>query len=1172
MVLKYSDIFHQNSYFQRAVNLSLDAGKLDFVDHYIPTKASASVLKRYLKAVLNPSQDRASVLIGPYGKGKSHTMFLVLSMLSEDGEVAERSFALLADRLENVDPEAATLVRQIRSNGIRLLPVVINNRYLNIRQAFLASIKSSLEDNKLSALLPNNFFSQCLSVINRWRNDFPDTYRSYISYLNRIGTSPSEFQAKLEQFDAEALQQFRDCHKAILSGAEFDPLIESDVPTLFDAVASSLKKSSKFCGIFVVFDEFGKYLESIVDQQKQPNFDVLQDFAELCSRSKDSRMLISCISHKTISSYAEHASETQLQSFRTVEGRFSTIYYTSNFEGNFSLIAGALGRNANAYQLFVEQHIEEHQKTVEECESLGCFSGYESSVSEIVDQCFPMHPLTALSLIKMSERAAQNERTLFTYLADQSSPMAHIIQKNTGEYELDTVEPVYDWFHSVVREDREDRELRETVIFTDSLLPTLTADESKLVKAIVLFDMVTDPCLSATKQILTSALQWSSERYDNTVQNLEKAHRIYTRRSDGVLCLMHTAADSVRLDIDHEIKLRHDRRMDIAGQLAELRAPGYTIPRRYNDRFSMVRWFNNVYISADHFFMQRDSRFLKSNGIADGYVLYLLGNAEPEEVQQQLRAWNDNSIIVLVPKIKFTAGSSIEECAAIGKLLQHEQDETIKNELVFYYEDMLQVVGKAFARLFEENPYCVSIDNIITCTNPGPEVSRLCEDLLYPLTPAINHEMINRTDVSGQMRQARTNVINTILSNSNWEEAYDRRKAEYPILRAILGHLDNPRMQKIIEIIEQFVSGCEQHKQPVSNLYEILLKSPYGLRRGVLPILIAYVLKGDKDHVTLFNHNQELPLDGDTLAALNDHVDDYELLVDRGNPEQAAYLHALHDEYTPSDPSINIRAIHDALSQIVRSLPRSARASKLTLEVRTDAVSVVPIAETLVGVRTQLVQFNSNSRDILLEKIPAILGISPSSSCAMKLIDSVAFLQKYTKVLGRAIEKMIVRRLVGSDGQSLRGAMTSWYQKLPEAKLQHIYSSSATGFLNVCACKDNHTDIEWINMCATALTGLPIEDWSDVQVQGINENLNLAITEIEKTEVKASSIQSTDAIVVALGGKQISHSLENEPLEGLNQLLYHTMKSAINDYGDALTSEDKLLVLANLILHLNDKD
>ncbi len=382
MQLRYSDIFHQNMYFQRAVNLALDAGRLDFVDHYIPTKASALILKRYLRASIDSTQDRASVLIGPYGKGKSHTMFLALSILSEDSAEADLSFRNLAARLENVDEEAADLVRHIRTNKIRLLPIVINNRYLNIRQAFLASLKSALTDKELSELLPNNYFAQCQEVIQRWKVEFPKTYEAYDKYLRNRGLAPAELEMRLGQYDSDALRQFKECYRTILSGAEFDPLLESDVPSLFEAVSRSLTERSEFSGIFVVFDEFGKFLESVAEQQKKPDFVILQDLAEICCRSDNPRMLLTCISHKSISSYAEHASATQVQSFRTVEGRFSPIYFTSNFEGNFSLIAGALGRDANAYKSFISQHQTEHKQTVDDCTNLGCICGLSQFLAQ----------------------------------------------------------------------------------------------------------------------------------------------------------------------------------------------------------------------------------------------------------------------------------------------------------------------------------------------------------------------------------------------------------------------------------------------------------------------------------------------------------------------------------------------------------------------------------------------------------------------------------------------------------------------------------------------------------------------------------------------------------------------------------------------------------------------
>ena len=414
MALTYSDILAQNVAFQRAVNLSMDQGRLQLVDSYIPTAASANILARFLLAAIQPGADRASILIGPYGKGKSHTLFVAMSVLSEQGDEAEAVFARLAERLELVSKDAANLVRRIRYDAIRLLPVVVNDRYLDIRQAFLASLRTALQAAGLTDIMPDNYFQRCLETISRWKKEYPNTHADYIHYLRTRGEKPEDFEARLRQFDASALSIFRDCHQAILSGTTFDPLLESDAPTLYRFVAEALRTKGAWNGLFVVFDEFGKYLESA--ESGGDRFKALQDLAEICSRSEETCLMLTCISHKAISEYATNLNQTQRISFRTVEGRFQPIYFTTTFEGSFSLIAGALGRNLALYQQFIGNHRAEQSSTVAECAALGCFAGYEHSVEEIVSQCFPMHPLTTLSLMKLSEQAAQNERTLFTFL------------------------------------------------------------------------------------------------------------------------------------------------------------------------------------------------------------------------------------------------------------------------------------------------------------------------------------------------------------------------------------------------------------------------------------------------------------------------------------------------------------------------------------------------------------------------------------------------------------------------------------------------------------------------------------------------------------------------------------------------------------------------------------
>ena len=57
--------------FQNSVNLSMDLNNQKKIDSYIPTRSAKSILNWYQKSVEH-NTDNATILIGPYGKGKSH--------------------------------------------------------------------------------------------------------------------------------------------------------------------------------------------------------------------------------------------------------------------------------------------------------------------------------------------------------------------------------------------------------------------------------------------------------------------------------------------------------------------------------------------------------------------------------------------------------------------------------------------------------------------------------------------------------------------------------------------------------------------------------------------------------------------------------------------------------------------------------------------------------------------------------------------------------------------------------------------------------------------------------------------------------------------------------------------------------------------------------------------
>ena len=75
------DMVSVASGFQYSVNIGYDLGSDDKLKNFIPTKSAFSLLEDILLSVNPTSTDRARVLIGAYGKGKSHIVLTILSIL-----------------------------------------------------------------------------------------------------------------------------------------------------------------------------------------------------------------------------------------------------------------------------------------------------------------------------------------------------------------------------------------------------------------------------------------------------------------------------------------------------------------------------------------------------------------------------------------------------------------------------------------------------------------------------------------------------------------------------------------------------------------------------------------------------------------------------------------------------------------------------------------------------------------------------------------------------------------------------------------------------------------------------------------------------------------------------------------------------------------------------------
>ena len=104
---KFKDFIEIDKKFQNSINLQLDIDNLSKLNSYIPTHSSILVLDGFLNNVLS-DRDKANILIGPYGKGKSHLLLVLLALLHGS---MERDQVILG-KIEKIDPQLTEEIRQ----------------------------------------------------------------------------------------------------------------------------------------------------------------------------------------------------------------------------------------------------------------------------------------------------------------------------------------------------------------------------------------------------------------------------------------------------------------------------------------------------------------------------------------------------------------------------------------------------------------------------------------------------------------------------------------------------------------------------------------------------------------------------------------------------------------------------------------------------------------------------------------------------------------------------------------------------------------------------------------------------------------------------------------------------------------------------------------------------
>lgn len=1193
--------------YQYSINVGYDLGDKEKIKNFIPTTTAIDIMEDLILSTANTSTDRARILIGAYGKGKSHIILVLLSLLS--GKEPEQFHDLLL-KIKDYNNDLYNYALNYIKSGTKLLPVIIQGSNTSLAQSFLVAMQQALEAEGLDNIMPETHFKSAIERINVWKENYPDTYRKFINIINQPA---NEFVMRLAEFDVEAYEQFVSIYPTLTSGSVFNPFFGFAVIELYTAVVKKLRTKG-YNGIFVLYDEFSKFLETGINKISSVDIKLLQDFAEKCNRSKENQMHLLLISHKEISNYIDKLPKQKVDGWKGVSERFKHIEVQNNYSQLYEIIASAIQKDREFFSDFFKRNSRIFKEIAEAFSNESMFPELTETEFEtkILYGCYPLHPITTFILPRLSEKVAQNERTLFTFLsATQKYTLSAYIETIDRDFPIVTPDYLYDYFEPLFKQEVYTSDVHKTYILASTILAKLEPDslESKIIKTIALIYIVGQyEKLPPLPTIITStfSINVGASKVAKVLSDLrENQYLIYLKKSNNYLRLK----NSVGIDISRrvsEIKGEIMGAQSLKRILNDVSFDNYLYPTSYNDENEVVRYFDFSFIEGSEILSVADWNKKISDINGDG-VVYGIIPQNTEEVVEIRKVLTDQKIcheriVFILPSQKWEIEDVAYEYQALKKLKEENLgDEGLVEEFDIYLEDLEEVLHRFISAYLKpelrvvEYYYKGKRQPIYRKTQVSQLLSKICQSI-YTQMPVIKNEVINKDILSSVAINSRSKVINGLLSNElqpnlgltgTGPDIFIMRSTlvnkgilveDNSLVQLRISGNEDEKIQNVLNVISEFfMSASKDRKENFGQLYAQLTSPEYhiGLKKGVIPIYIAAVLHHYKQHLVVVRNNRELDITVELLNSINENPTEYMVYLENWNQAKADYISALErifaDEIRPEEKEYNTFAyIVRAMQRWFMKLPLYAKGLK---QIYHGFGKVSEMEVEKQRFISMLKNPEINAHEFLFQRLLSIFGFK---DVTCEIVDRI---REIKTLLDEAKDRLInglicdVRAMFRNDQlkeSSLSSIIKDWYDELNDNTKNYLFTSGEDQILELFRTITND-EKSFIEKLAKTLTGLRIDDWDANKVKLFLEELQEFKSTIEKQNKNTSSPSSQQQsnvyriTFIDEAGNQITKTFNKVKTSARGQLLVNEICAALDEYGQALSDGEKRQVLMNII-------
>ena len=1097
-----SELFHVTSRFHRSVHLERDFYTENALDGYVLTVTARETLQRVIAVLGNESTSKAWTLTGPYGSGKSAFALFTAKLLGDSKSPTTQG---AWDLLKRGDKSLWHQFSDFDSHGYSgFCPVLISGERAPITLALLRGLEHGLT-----------------------------TFRG-----SRGGI------AHHTSFHSIVL----DIQKQLGAAENGTPPHASEITDLFESATHQIGAEGG-TGLLLVVDELGKFLEYAAQNPTHGDLFVLQSLAEVASRSKQTPLLMLTILHQAFEQYAQRLATSQREEWAKVQGRFEDVSFMEPTEQVIRLIGGAIEGTAAiekpnlsvAADLGLTPHrldTNEFRLLLEDCLPL---HPTVALIASSLFRRFAQNERSLFALLNSSEpHGFQDFLTNRTY---DGRVLPTYTLFNLYDY-------IHTALGSSLYTSREGEKWAEIESAIERL-PDPSPMTVKLIKTIGLLGIVGEVSinLKASKALLRYALDdglgISQNEVDGPVESFESALATLEGRS---IAIYRRYNDAYALwegsDVDIEERLRDaranlDPNLQLPDALSELMQPQPLIARRHLFVTGTLRYFAVRYTDLEGF--DADLQMPSDDpdeDAPDGLVLYVLPTSEDEAEQLVEKATEASvadreEVLIAIPQSIGFLRDAVLELWCLGwvekNTFQLDGDATARRELRARRTEAEQEVSAQLIALFGgtigssqggDGFAPIHQDDVRDCLwyhrgEPAQIVSRralneylstIC-DSVYHRTPILRNELINRRQISSQAASARRRLIEAMLESQQLENlgisGYPPEMSIYLSLLSDTGiHRnvsgiwefhppnadDKSRIFSIWSEIESFLNQCEGRRQSVDKLYKRLEQSPFGLRRGPMPILLCAVLLHYESEIALYEEGSFVAdISMPVFERLIKSPEKFEIKRFRMEGIRAEvfeqFTGMISKPVSTEGSPPNLLVIVRPLISFIQKLPRY---TMLTQD----------LSDAAIALRRAITDAREPDA-LLFEQLPQALGFDtfgPSAETDSKTVNAFFnTLRGALSELNRAYDELLsfIENLLASAFSLQSNSDSSHIELMHKAQplLDWTIDTKLKGFL-IRVCDEGLDFKEWVEAIGTYIVTKPPASWNDSDKAHFEMNLS----------------------------------------------------------------------------------